>query len=70
MAGVVMHVNEHLFENLPYQGRLQLQRRFDDHTLKFSWLVIELIFLAAINNKFAGGKIMCRSQPEWQFLTR
>ena len=38
-----MHINKHRFEDLPYQGKLLLQRRFYDHMLRFSWLFIELV---------------------------
>ena len=38
-----MRINKHLFEDFPYQGKLQLQAaRFYDHILRFSWLFIEL----------------------------
>ena len=38
-----MHINKHLFEDFPYQGKLPLQARLYDHILRFSWLFIELV---------------------------
>ena len=44
LAGVVMHINKHLFEDFRYQGKLQLQAaRSYDHILRFPWLFIELV---------------------------
>ena len=43
MAGVLMLINKDLLEDFPYQGKLQLQHRFNDHILRFSRLFIELV---------------------------